>query len=97
MLLAVSEAHLDVTSLRSAISTALWLTAEGDGHMTAHMVHVCFAEGGSAAQAIAIASAHALAAGGSEGVAIARAFAVAIGIYSCPGVKPVLACEYTHI
>ena len=26
-------------------------------------------------------------------MAIARAFAVAIGIYSCPGVKPVLACE----
>ena len=49
------------------------------------------AEGGSAAQAIATASAHALAAGSSEGVAIARAFAVAIGIYSCPGVKPVLA------
>ena len=55
--------------------------------------HLCCAEGGSAAQAIATASAHALAAGGSEGVAIARAFAVAIGIYSCPGVKPVLARE----
>ena len=48
------------------------------------------AEGGAAAQAVAAASAHALAAGGSEGMAIARAYAVAIGIYSCPGVKPVL-------
>ena len=48
------------------------------------------AEGGAAVQAVAAASAHAFAAGGSEGVAIARAYAVAIGIYSCPGVKPVL-------
>lgn len=53
------------------------------------------AEGDGAAQAFAAAAAHAFAAGGAEGVAIARAFAVAIGIYSCPGVKPVLTCELT--
>jgi hypothetical protein len=55
------------------------------------------AEGDGAAQAFAAAAAHAFAAGGAEGVAIARAFAVAIGIYSCPGVKPVLTRELTLV
>ncbi len=55
------------------------------------------AEGDGAAQAFAAAAAHAFSAGGPEGVAIARAFAVAIGIYSCPGVKPVLTCELTLV
>ncbi len=51
------------------------------------------AEGGTAQQAIGVATARALAEGGPPAQAVARAFAIAIAIYGCPGVKPIISSE----
>ena len=51
------------------------------------------AEGGVAQQAIGVATARALAQGGPQAQSVARALAIAIAIYGCPGVKPVISSE----
>lgn len=54
------------------------------------------AEGGTAASAFGVAIARAWTEGGPNGVLISHALAVAIAIYTCPGIKPIISSAILH-
>ncbi len=56
----------------------------------------CFAEGGSASDAYALAAAKALCQGGTEASSVAQAFSQAIAQYGCSAIQPVLTSKITY-